>query len=100
LGYNKYWRWFCLEPFAMFDWVSSWQHGFHEHGANAFGFKRQYSGLLRSELGFRFFEVVQRDSFSLIIQEKASYANEKPFHLGAATLFLVGGPGSFTVGAL
>jgi hypothetical protein len=101
IGYEFDWCWFSLEPFAMFDWVSSWEHRSHEtgHGFN-FGVKGQYSRMLRSEVGLRFYETVTCRWGQIIIQERASYVNKEPFHVGTVNAFLVGTPGSFTVETL
>jgi hypothetical protein len=101
LGYDFDWCWFSLEPFAMCDWVSSWQHRFREtgHGFN-FGVKGQYSGMIRTELGLRFYETIACRWGQIIIQEKTSYVNKEPFHVGTVNAFLVGAPGSFTVETL
>jgi uncharacterized protein with beta-barrel porin domain len=101
IGYEFDWCWFSLEPFAMFDWVNSWEHRSREtgHGFN-FGVKGQYSGMLRSEVGLRFYETVTCRWGQIIIQERASYVNKEPFHVGTVNAFLVGTPGSFTVETL
>jgi hypothetical protein len=88
-----------IEPFVMFDWINNWQKHYRESGNSPFnaGQKSHYSSFLRSEAGLRFYETIKFDSWNLVLQEKGSYVNKAPFHVGTVTAFLVGAPGSFTV---
>jgi hypothetical protein len=102
LGYDFPGCVFSVEPFAMFDWVNNWERQFSEHGAGILDMKqkRQYSSLLRSEVGLRFYQSAQFCWGQLVVQEKASYVNKALFHVGTVTAFLIGAPGSFTVETL
>jgi len=78
--------WFVTEPFLAFDWANNWKESFIEHGASPFNMKQesQYSSMLKSELGFRFYECVNLPSIStiFIFKEKLSYVNKTPFGTG------------------
>jgi uncharacterized protein with beta-barrel porin domain len=104
LGYdvNSQTKLFTVEPFVMVDWVNNWQNSYKERGSGPFntGQKHHYSSFLRSELGARFYETIRFDNWSLVVQEKASFVNKKPFKVGRVNAFLVGFPGSFTVETL
>jgi outer membrane autotransporter protein len=102
-GYDKFYSWFGVEPFAMADWVGNWEDSFHEHGAGTFnmGQHDRFASLLRTEGGVRLHEMIKFESGSYVLfREKASYAYQKAFHTGHITAFLVGSPGSFTVTTL
>ncbi len=101
-GYHNGYKIITFEPFAMFDWASNWMRHYKEKGDGPFNFgqKKHYSSFLRSELGLRVYQTIQFPSCRLIFQEKGSYVNRKPFHVGTVTAFLLGAPGSFTVETL
>lgn len=102
IGYHRNYNITTVEPFAMFDWVSNWQGSYQEKGSGPlnFGQKSSYSSFLRSELGLRLYETIEFQTWRLILQEKGSYVNRKPFHVGNVNAFLVGAPGNFTVTTL
>jgi hypothetical protein len=103
IGYDIDRSGWTLEPFAMFDWPNVWQDPIHERGAGTLDLsqKRHHSSLLRSELGFRFYQSIRRDHGRCIVQEKVSYVNKKPFDMGSVTTsFLAGIPRSLTVDTL
>ena len=85
----------------MIDWVNNWQERYKERGSplNA-GQKSHYSSFLRSETGVRLYQTARYENWNLIVQEKVSYVNKKPFGVGKVNAFLVGAPGSFTVETL
>ena len=91
--------WLALEPFAMLDWVNDWQKHFTEHGPSGFNLvvPHQYSSLLRSEAGLRFYERLCYGWGDIRMEEKASYINQAPFHVQNATTFFVGAVSSFAV---
>jgi sugar lactone lactonase YvrE len=97
-GYHKWGRFIC-EPFAMADWANNWASRLIEHGAPGFDVhqKGHYSAIIRSEIGSRFYEIVNFDWGDLTFIEKGSYVNQTPIHTGSVTAFIVGLPGSFTV---
>jgi uncharacterized protein with beta-barrel porin domain len=108
LGYNHSWP-NCrydfelnLNPFIALDWANAWQAGYKEKGNTPFisEQKHQYSSLLRTEVGFRFYETLFFDCWNLIFQQKGSYVNTQSFGAGRVNAFLVGSPGSFTVETL
>ncbi|MBP7074449.1 MAG: autotransporter domain-containing protein [Rhabdochlamydiaceae bacterium] len=89
------------EPFIMFDWANNWQSSYKESGSPfRFGQKHHYSSLLRSELGTRFYQTIAYDTWHLVIEEKISYVNRKPFNMGNGRFFVVGAPDTFTVETL
>jgi outer membrane autotransporter protein len=102
IGYDIDRDWLTVEPFAMFDWPNVWEDSFQEHGAGVLSVKQSqhHSSLLRSELGFRFYQAIRTRYARCVIQEKASYVNKKPFKMGSVTAFFSGAPGSFTVETL
>lgn len=96
---NESWM---MDPFVMLDWVSAWQSSFKEKGSSPFnaGQKHHYSSLLRTEAGLRFYETLYFDNWRLTFEEKGSYVNKQPFHVGRVNAFLIGSPGSFNVETL
>jgi outer membrane autotransporter protein len=99
IGYDSANEWFCFEPFAMIDWVFCWENGFEEFGASllSMGQESRSCSLLRSELGFRFNEVLSYCWGSLVFREKGAYAYQKAFNTGSINAFVIGLPGSFSV---
>ena len=91
--------WFLIDPFAMFDWTNNWQGRVRESGPSGFNvnIKSQYTSLLRSELGFRFFETLSFDWGNLILLEKGSFVNKSPFSAGSSTAFFTGSASSFSI---
>ncbi|MEM7175943.1 MAG: autotransporter outer membrane beta-barrel domain-containing protein [Chlamydiota bacterium] len=51
-------NWFVIDPFIMADWISNWQGSVGESGPSGLNiyFGSAYTSLLRTEIGFRFFE--------------------------------------------
>jgi uncharacterized protein with beta-barrel porin domain len=89
------------EPFIMFDWANNWQGSYKESGSPfRFGQKHHHSSLLRSELGTRFYQTVVYDTWNMVIEEKISYVNRKPFDIGKGRFFVVGSPETFVVDTL
>ena len=86
-----------LEPFAMFNWANIWQFHLHEHGESGFNIVLgdEYSSLLRSEMGIRFYEVCTCRWGRLIFEEKGSYVNKTPFNASASSAFFIGSISSF-----
>ena len=97
--YTTKWCWFAVDPLVMFDWANNWQGRVREHGASGFNIHLddQYTSILRSEIGVRFFETLQYGWGSLILEEKVSYVNKTPFHTGAQSAFFVTSISSFAV---
>lgn len=89
----------ALEPFFMFDWANSWENHEAEHGARGLNMKQKkhYSSMLRSEIGFRLYQKLDKSQGTLTLLEKVSYVNNVFFHTGSVPAFLVGSLGSFTV---
>ena len=88
-----------IDPFVMADWVNAWQDSYQETGDSPFNIEQraQYSSFLRTEAGFRFYEMISFNTWRLILEEKGSYVYKKPFKVGTVNAFLVGSPGSFNV---
>lgn len=91
--------WFILEPLAMFDWANNWQDSFREHGDSGFNIHlgHQYTSLLRSEVGFRFYESIHFKWGDILFMEKGSYVNKKPFHTGMQSTSFIGSPSTFAI---
>lgn len=91
--------WLTIEPFGMVDWVNEWQDKFTEKGSSGFNLnmKSIYASLLRSELGLRFYEVLQYNCGQLIFEQKASYVNQAPFNFNPINTAFVGSVSSFSV---
>ena len=91
--------WFVIEPFVMFDWANNWQDGFKESGASGFNIVvgNQYSSLLRSEAGLRFYQSLGYTWGSVILLQKGSWVNKKPFHANSTTASFVGSASSFGI---
>lgn len=89
--------WCIVDPFVMFDWANNWQGSMHEQGSSGFNINigSTYMSLLRTELGFRFFERVDTSWGSVSFTEKLSYVNKKPFYSGNSTAFFTGSLSTF-----
>lgn len=109
IGYNRikpdtvpqYFK-FSIDTFVMADWVNTWQKRYKEKGSGPFNSAviAQHSSFLRTEVGFRFYEGFLFSSWMFLLEEKLSFVNKTPFHVGTVTGFLVGSPGSFTLETL
>lgn len=99
IAYRNQADWLALEAFLMADWVNSWQKHFKERGSSGFNLvmPHRYSSLLRSEAGLRLYEKLSYNWGQVLMEEKASYINQKPFHAGSATTAFVGSASNFTV---
>ncbi len=108
LGYNLDWPncaqdfELIVDPFIMVDWANAWQGSYKEKGSGPFitEQKHHYASLLRTEVGFRFYEILFFECWNLVFQEKGSYVNTQSFGAGKVNAFLIGSPGSFTVETL
>lgn len=91
--------WFSIEPFGMVDWANNWQSKIQERGSSGFNvvIDSQYTSLLRSEIGIRFFENLQCSWGNLILMEKASYVNKTPFNAGTTLASFIGSVSSFAL---
>ncbi len=91
--------WFSLEPFVMFDWINNWQGHFTEHGVSGFNvvMHSQYNSLLRSEAGLRFYEQLHYGWGEVVLEQKASYANQAPFHFNRKNVAFVSAVSTFPV---
>lgn len=97
--YQNVANWFIFEPFGMADWVNNWQAAFTESGASGLNLSMPslYSSLLRTEAGLRFYETLSYGWGRVILEQKASYINQAPFHVQTATTFFVGSASTFSV---
>lgn len=98
-GYDYERNWFTLEPFAMADWVATWEHGLREHKAIAFDVTQEgrFCSLLRSEAGLRFFQTLKNPRIQIVFLEKASYAYQKFFHTGNIEAEIIDIPQKFSL---
>jgi hypothetical protein len=90
---------YYVEPFVMFDWVNSWLHGYTETGKSGFNLqvKGQYTSLLQSEAGIRFYEQFLYGWGRFCLEEKLSYVNQAPFHFHNVATSFVGSASSFPI---
>lgn len=90
---------YTFEPFAMLDWIHTWQVPFLEIGDGPFKFIQQHlhASMFRTEAGFRFYERFGFCSWNLILQENVSYIYRKPFSIGDVKGFLLGSPGTLSL---
>ena len=90
---------FIIDPFAMFDWANNFQSKIEEVGAAGLNLliKRQYTSNLRSETGLRFFEYLKYSLGIVLLKEKASWINLKPFNAGLVKTSFVGASSSFEI---
>jgi hypothetical protein len=93
---------FLFEPFVMFDCANNWQSGFHEKGSSGFNIvvKHDFTSILRSEAGIRFYETFQYCWGCLILEEKASYVNGTPLKKGAHKTSFIDAYSSFHIETL
>ncbi|WP_420422091.1 autotransporter domain-containing protein [Simkania sp.] len=91
--------WFVIAPFVMFDWASNWQGKVRETGASGLNLRiaRDYTSMLRSEGGLRFYETLTYNWGNLTFEEKVSYVNKKPFNTGSESAYFAGSPSTFGV---
>ncbi len=104
-GYDFFFCWAALEPYARFDWAIVLEDGFEEHGAAPLNMKQQgrTGSLLRSEVGLSSYQTHRFQCGGMFIaRESLSYINKKPFwNNGFTTAAIVGAPGGpFTVETL
>ena len=90
---------YFVEPFAMFDWVNSWQNHFTESGAAGFNLNmgHHYGSLLQSEVGLRFYQQFPYGWGNFNLEEKASYVNQAPFQFNSVTTSFVGATSTFPI---
>ncbi len=91
--------WFSIEPFGMVDWANNWQSQIQERGSSGFNvlIDSQYTSLLRSEAGVRFFESLSYGWGKLVLMEKASFVNKTPFNAGTTPAAFVGSISTFAI---
>lgn len=92
-------EWLVIDPFILFDFANGWQNHFHEHGKSGFNIvlNSQHTSLLRSETGLRFYEILQYCWGNVILEEKGSYVNRAPIHMGTGRAYFIGSISSFQV---
>lgn len=102
VGYDIWRGWVGIEPFAVADYVATWEHSAKESGSTLYNFsqKGRYCSLVRTETGLRVQQQIGFDFGTITFMEKGSYAYQKAFHTGTLNAFLVGAPGAFTVTTL
>lgn len=91
--------WLLMEPFAMFDWANNWQGKIREKGPSGFNLriKDQYTSLLRSELGVKFYQFLQYGWGIFAVEEKGSWINKCPFHSGRVQAIFLGRVSPFPI---
>ncbi len=90
---------YYIEPFAQFDWVNNWQHGFTETGASGLNLVMPniYNSLLQSEIGLRFYERFVFGWGDFCMEEKVSYMNQAPFSVNSERVAFVSSASTFPV---
>lgn len=88
-----------LEPFVALDWTYNVEQSFSEHGATPYSMhqQRRFSSILQTQAGVSAYFSWKFESGLFIMRDKFSYINRQPFHVGNATVSIVGSPGSFIV---
>jgi len=88
-----------LSPFTQLDFVSNWQGKVRETGASGFNVRigSHYTLMLRTELGLKFLEVLKYSWGNIILVQKGSYVNKKPFSTHPQHAYFAGGTSSFDV---
>lgn len=88
-----------VEPFFMFDYVNSWLQGYTEWGSSGLNLvvDGQYTSLLQSEAGLRFYEYFAFNWGTFWLEEKLSYVNQAPFYFNKATTQFVASASTFPV---
>ncbi|MEM7174605.1 MAG: autotransporter outer membrane beta-barrel domain-containing protein [Chlamydiota bacterium] len=91
--------WFVIEPFVMFDWANNWQGSVEESGTSGFHLVlgSTYMSLLRSEVGFRFFESIRYQWGKFLLQQKASFVNKTPFSVETQNAAFIASISSFGI---
>lgn len=89
---------YAIEPFASFDWAILFEGKYSEKGAAPLNMhvKSKTSSILRSELGFHFYQEWNKCYGTWILKETLGYINKQPFHVGSMNAAIVGAPGSFS----
>lgn len=88
-----------IDPFVMVDWANNWQEKTTESGSSGFNLEvpSQYTSLLRTEAGLRFYQIFENSWGRLVVQEKGSYVYKKPFDTGAVSTAFVGSVSTFSI---
>ena len=101
LGYDIQFEWGCLEPYALFDYVFSWETPYREFHADLVNTdqKSRTSSLLRSEVGLAAYQDWDTDVGMIALNESVAFVNRTPIQKGQITANFVGTSGSFTATA-
>jgi len=88
-----------FEQFFMVDWVNNLQKHFTETSPSGFSLilRDRYCSLLRSELGFRCYQIMEYGWGQFFIEEKISYVNQAPFYFDPIQTYFVGPSSSFSI---
>lgn len=88
-----------LEPFILCDYVNSWQKHYTESGRSGFNLvmPKQYTALVQTEAGLRFFEEWKNEQGTWLWQEKLSYVNQAPIHMHRVSTAFVQSIAAFPV---
>ncbi len=87
-----------LEPFVVFDYVIDCEKGYAESGAGIVSsqlHKRTIS-MLRSEGGFRFYQVYNQNWGVCVLKELIGYVNKTPFNTTSFTASFIGTPNVYS----
>ena len=88
-----------VDPFVALDWVHFWQSSYHEQGSSGFNLhlNDQYGSIFRTEVGCRFYSLLQCAWGSLCFEEKLSYVNRSPTSSKRSTAGFIGASSTFDV---
>lgn len=97
IGYDHSFDWSVLEPFLTLDCVANWENGYTEYGAGLLDMKvaSHTSSMLRTELGFRTYQNLERAWGLCIFRESMGYINKTPFSNTGFSGALLGQSGTF-----
>ncbi|HSX10356.1 MAG TPA: autotransporter domain-containing protein, partial [Chlamydiales bacterium] len=102
-GYNyqdSRFHWNIFAPFAMFDFIVNWEKGYKEKGQSeilAMRVKSKISYFLRSEVGLKAYQYLDRSWGYCVLKEAVSYVNQTPFQTTGFTAAIVNQAGSYTL---
>ena len=99
-GYDAEFSWGYVEPYALFDFIWSWEHAYTENQAAPLNLhaKARDSSLMRSEVGVTLYQEWKWDEGVMIeINETLAYVNRLPMKKGKYTASFFPLPGGFNV---
>ena len=99
-GYDAEFNWGYVEPYALFDFIWSWEHAYTENQAAPLNLhaKARDSSMMRSEVGVTLYQEWKWNEGVMIeINETLAYVNRLPMKKGKYTASFFPLPGGFNV---